>query len=335
MAPLGGWLGDRFGFRHVLVGALALGGTVLALMPFVPTVGTLAAAGGRHGRGDLDRQRDGLRPAVDRGPRRASLVDAQPRLSAALRGGHHRAGARVPSSWSSAGSLGRSCSARPCSSAGPSRSPPEQPRGVTGAVDDRDCPRAGRRRRRSGEAAATNGGADERSPRKTSAHGWQRALAVAIPPITRRDGSTRDRGPRDGYVEATRPSAGRAGRQRPHGRDVLAQRDDRQQHRQPAVPQRRQRQHPGDRDGPPPTRPGAPHDDRDRDGKPERRTGSARRPTSRRVPRRGSGPRPTANHASGQQHERDRDDRGRPCRARWRGCATHGGRRTTAARCPG
>jgi MFS family permease len=43
MAPLGGWLGDRLGFRHVLVGALALGGTVLALMPFVPTVGTLAA----------------------------------------------------------------------------------------------------------------------------------------------------------------------------------------------------------------------------------------------------------------------------------------------------
>jgi len=43
MGPLGGWLGDRFGFRHVLVGALALGGSVLALMPFVPTVGTLAA----------------------------------------------------------------------------------------------------------------------------------------------------------------------------------------------------------------------------------------------------------------------------------------------------
>ena len=42
MAPLGGWLGDRFGFRHVLVGALALGGTALSLMPFVPTVGTLA-----------------------------------------------------------------------------------------------------------------------------------------------------------------------------------------------------------------------------------------------------------------------------------------------------
>ena len=42
MAPLGGWLGDRFGFRHVLVGALALGGTALSLMPFVPSVGTLA-----------------------------------------------------------------------------------------------------------------------------------------------------------------------------------------------------------------------------------------------------------------------------------------------------
>jgi MFS family permease len=42
MAPLGGWFGDRFGFRHVLVGALGLGGVVLALMPFVPSVGTLA-----------------------------------------------------------------------------------------------------------------------------------------------------------------------------------------------------------------------------------------------------------------------------------------------------
>ena len=42
MAPLGGWLGDRFGFRRVLVAALALGGTALALMPFVPTVGALA-----------------------------------------------------------------------------------------------------------------------------------------------------------------------------------------------------------------------------------------------------------------------------------------------------
>ena len=42
MGPLGGWLGDRFGFRNVLVVALAVGGTVLALMPFVPRVGALA-----------------------------------------------------------------------------------------------------------------------------------------------------------------------------------------------------------------------------------------------------------------------------------------------------
>ena len=42
MAPLGGWLGDRFGFRNVLVVALAVGGAVLSLMPFVPSVGALA-----------------------------------------------------------------------------------------------------------------------------------------------------------------------------------------------------------------------------------------------------------------------------------------------------
>jgi MFS family permease len=42
IAPLGGWLGDRVGFRSVLVAALAGGGTVLALMPFVPSVGALA-----------------------------------------------------------------------------------------------------------------------------------------------------------------------------------------------------------------------------------------------------------------------------------------------------
>jgi len=42
IAPFGGWLGDRFGFRSVLVAALAGGGIVLALMPFVPAVGALA-----------------------------------------------------------------------------------------------------------------------------------------------------------------------------------------------------------------------------------------------------------------------------------------------------
>jgi MFS family permease len=42
IAPLGGWLGDRFGFRHVLVGALGLGSVALAFMPFAATVGSLA-----------------------------------------------------------------------------------------------------------------------------------------------------------------------------------------------------------------------------------------------------------------------------------------------------
>jgi MFS family permease len=42
IAPLGGWLGDRVGFRPVLVAALAGGGVVLAMMPFVPSVAALA-----------------------------------------------------------------------------------------------------------------------------------------------------------------------------------------------------------------------------------------------------------------------------------------------------
>jgi MFS family permease len=41
-APVGGWLGDRFGFRTVLVAALAGGGVALAFMPFAPAAGPLA-----------------------------------------------------------------------------------------------------------------------------------------------------------------------------------------------------------------------------------------------------------------------------------------------------
>ena len=42
ISPLGGVLGDRIGFRRVLVGALAGGGVALAAMPLAPTVATLA-----------------------------------------------------------------------------------------------------------------------------------------------------------------------------------------------------------------------------------------------------------------------------------------------------
>ena len=42
IAPLGGLLGDRIGFRPVLAAALAGGGSVMLLMPFVPAVAALA-----------------------------------------------------------------------------------------------------------------------------------------------------------------------------------------------------------------------------------------------------------------------------------------------------
>jgi MFS family permease len=42
VSPLGGVIGDRIGFRPVLVAALGGAGAVLLLMPFVPSVGTLA-----------------------------------------------------------------------------------------------------------------------------------------------------------------------------------------------------------------------------------------------------------------------------------------------------
>ena len=42
VSPLGGLLGDRIGFRFVLVAGLAGAGVVLLLMPFVPSVASLA-----------------------------------------------------------------------------------------------------------------------------------------------------------------------------------------------------------------------------------------------------------------------------------------------------
>jgi MFS family permease len=44
VSPLGGALGDRVGFRPVLVGALVVGGVALGLMPLAPSVPLLAAA---------------------------------------------------------------------------------------------------------------------------------------------------------------------------------------------------------------------------------------------------------------------------------------------------
>jgi MFS family permease len=41
-SPFGGALGDRVGFRGVLVGALAVGGVALGLMPLAPSVPLLA-----------------------------------------------------------------------------------------------------------------------------------------------------------------------------------------------------------------------------------------------------------------------------------------------------
>jgi len=44
VSPLGGALGDRIGFRPVLIGALAVGGVALVAMPFVPGILWLAGA---------------------------------------------------------------------------------------------------------------------------------------------------------------------------------------------------------------------------------------------------------------------------------------------------
>jgi MFS family permease len=44
VSPLGGALGDRVGFRPVLIGALVIGGIALLVMPFAPNLAALAAA---------------------------------------------------------------------------------------------------------------------------------------------------------------------------------------------------------------------------------------------------------------------------------------------------
>ena len=85
-------------------------------------------AGGRPVRGDGDGQRDGLRPAGHGGRPGASLADPQPRVSAAVCGGHHRSGA----GRDRRGHVrpGRAVPARrpSCSRSAPSGSPGVEPR---------------------------------------------------------------------------------------------------------------------------------------------------------------------------------------------------------------
>ena len=67
-----GALGDRVGFRPVLVAALGGAGVVLLLMPLVPAVPVARGPRRRARRVHGDGQRDGLRPARDRGARRSA-----------------------------------------------------------------------------------------------------------------------------------------------------------------------------------------------------------------------------------------------------------------------
>ena len=95
ISPLGGVLGDRIGFR---LGArrrarrrrrrAARDAVRRRASPRWPVLAVVSGAATATG------QRDGLRPARDRGPAGAAVGDAEPRLPAALRGGHRRAGRR-------------------------------------------------------------------------------------------------------------------------------------------------------------------------------------------------------------------------------------------------
>ena len=74
VSPLGGVLGDRVGFRPVLIAALAGAGTALLLMP-LDAGGARSSPSSRSAwRVDRHGQRDGLRPAGDRGPGGAAVA---------------------------------------------------------------------------------------------------------------------------------------------------------------------------------------------------------------------------------------------------------------------
>ena len=108
VSPLGGVIGDRIGFRPVLVAALAGAGVVLFLMPLVGSVGALALLAVGLGAATATRQLDGLRPACHRAPARAPVGGAQPRLPAALR--RRDRSARRPAPWSPRSAASTACS---------------------------------------------------------------------------------------------------------------------------------------------------------------------------------------------------------------------------------
>ncbi len=91
VSPLGGVIGDRIGFRPVLVAALSGAGVVLFLMPLVGSVPAMAAARRRARRLDRDGQLDDLRPARHGAPGGTAVGGPQSRLPAALCGRDHRA----------------------------------------------------------------------------------------------------------------------------------------------------------------------------------------------------------------------------------------------------
>jgi MFS family permease len=93
-ATIGGALGDRLGFRPVLVGALVGGGFALLFTPLAPDDRAPGADRARVHRLQWIGRGDGLQPALDRGPAGAPVGDAEPRLPAALRGRDHRADRR-------------------------------------------------------------------------------------------------------------------------------------------------------------------------------------------------------------------------------------------------
>ena len=172
MGPLGGWLGDRFGFRHVLVGALALGGSVLALMPFVPTVGTLAAlaVGMAAATSTVSAMVFGLLSTEVPADRRSSTLNLVylPLYAAGIIGPALGAvvvvvgGIPGPFLLGSAVFFTGAVADRHASSTQ-----------LTGAFDDPDRPLAGRRDVAAAKLRRRNGGADDLPPGRRRRMGWQ------------------------------------------------------------------------------------------------------------------------------------------------------------------